>query len=175
LEEFLWQAEATVFVSDGGEFGQWAQACLDGTYRLINGPSGGIGCGLPFALAARLVYRDPSWRIACTLGDGTLGFHLAEFDTAVRCNLPFVAVIGNDERWNAEWQLQERHYGADRVHGCELLPTRYDEAVRALGGHGEFVTRPDELEGALERAFASGKPACVNVRIEPAPAPVAQL
>ena len=172
VDEFLSQAEASVFVSDGGEFGQWAQANIDGTHRLINGPSGGIGSGLPFALAARLVHPDPDWRIAVTLGDGTLGFHLAEFDTAVRCELPVVVVVGNDARWNAEWQLQQRNYGADRVHGCELLPTRYDEAVRALGGHGEFVTRPDELGGALERAFAAGRPACVNVLIQPEPAPV---
>jgi acetolactate synthase-1/2/3 large subunit len=172
VDEFLSQEEASVFVSDGGEFGQWAQANIDGTHRLINGPSGGIGSGLSFALAARLVHPEPEWRIAATLGDGTLGFHLAEFDTAVRRELPVVVVVGNDARWNAEWQLQQRNYGADRVHGCDLLPTRYDEAVRALGGHGEFVVRPDELAPALERAFDSRRPACVNVLIQPAAAPV---
>ena len=73
------------------------------------------------------------------LGDGTFGFHIAEFETAVRRGLPFVAVVGNDARWNAESEIQRRDYGANRMHGCELLPTRYDQVVAALGGHGEMV------------------------------------
>jgi acetolactate synthase I/II/III large subunit len=80
-------------------------------------------------------------------------------------------VVGNDATWNAEYQIQLRTYGAERAHGCELLPTRYDRVVEALGGHGELVTEPVELGPALERAVASGKPACVNVMIERLPAP----
>ena len=74
-------------------------------------------------------------------GDGSVGFHLAEYDTAVRCGAPFVAVVGNDARWNAEHQIQIRAYGAERAVGCELLPTRYDRVAAALGGHGEHVAR----------------------------------
>ena len=96
---------------------------------------------------------------------------MAEFDTAVRCNLPFVAVVGNDATWNAEHQIQLREYGPNRTHGCELLPSRYDLVVQALGGHGELVTSAADLPSALERAIASGKPACVNVMIERVPAP----
>ena len=47
-----------------------------------------------------------------------------------------------------------------------LEPTRYDKVVEAMGGHGEYVTEPGEIRPALERAFASGKAACVNVEIE---------
>jgi acetolactate synthase-1/2/3 large subunit len=90
----------------------------------------------------------------------------------VRCNLPFVAVVGTDARWNAEYNLQVRDYGPNRTFGCELLPTRYDLVVAALGGHGELVQSPDEMPGAIERALASGKPACINVMIESIPAPV---
>jgi acetolactate synthase-1/2/3 large subunit len=51
---------------------------------------------------------------------------------------------------------------------ADLRPgTRYDEVVSALGGHGELVQRPEELRPALDRAFASGKPACVNVLTDP--------
>ena len=57
-------------------------------------------------------------------------------------------------------------YGADRAFASALALSRYDEVVRALGGHGEYVEEPCALHGALERAFASGKPACVNVRID---------
>jgi acetolactate synthase-1/2/3 large subunit len=106
------------------------------------------------------------------MGDGTFGFYMAEFDTAVRYSLPFVAVVGNDATWNAEHQIQLREYGADRARGCELLPTRYDLVASALGGHGELVTTAHDLGPALERAIASGKPACVNVMIERVPAPI---
>ena len=52
---------------------------------------------------------------------------------------------------------------------AQLRPgTRYDRVVEALGGHGELVERPDELRPALERAFAAGQPALVNVLTDPA-------
>ena len=159
-----------VLISDGGEYGQWAQACLSAPHRLINGPGGAIGIGIPFALAARLAFPDAP--VVTLLGDGALGFHIMEFDTAVRYGLPFVAVVGNDAAWNAEYQIQLRDYGPDRLVGCELGPSRYDEVVTALGGHGEHVTTPGQLGPALERAQASGLPACVNVSIQRAPAPV---
>jgi len=94
-----------------------------------------------------------------------------ELDTAVRYGLPFVSVVGNDARWNAEHQLQVRHYGAARTVGCELAPSRYDLVAAALGGHGELVERPEDLEPALARALASGRPACVNVAIDGVAAP----
>jgi acetolactate synthase-1/2/3 large subunit len=158
-----------ILVSDGGEFGQWAQAGLRAGTRLINGPSGSIGSALPMGLAARL--RHPDRAVFVTLGDGTFGYAALELDTALRYGLPVVAVVGNDARWNAEYQLQLRHYGAERAVGCELAATRYDRLTEALGGHGEFVEHPRDLTPALERAIASGRPACVNVRIEGAPAP----
>ena len=163
-------APDSVLVVDGGEIGQWAQAMLAAPARVINGVAGAIGAAIPFALAARAA--RPQARILCVLGDGTFGFHMAEFDTARRHGLPFVAVVGNDARWNAEHQIQLREYGANRAHGCELAPgTRYDLVASALGAHGEFVTRAAEIGPAVERAFASGKPACVNVVIEGQPAP----
>jgi thiamine pyrophosphate-dependent acetolactate synthase large subunit-like protein len=158
-----------VLVSDGGEFGQWAQACLSAPRRLINGPAGSIGSALPFAAAAKLAH--PGAPVVAMLGDGTAGFHLSEFDTAVRHGLGYLAVIGNDATWNAEYQIQLRAYGSERAKGCELLPTHYGAVAQALGAHGEDVVRPDELQGALQRAVASGKPACVNVMIERLAAP----
>jgi acetolactate synthase-1/2/3 large subunit len=113
--------------------------------------------------------------VFAVLGDGTIGFHISEFETAVRRGLPLVAVLGNDARWNAESQIQLRDYGANRMHGCELLPTRYDQVVAALGGHGETVERAADLPGAIERALASGKPACINVMIESIAAPAIRL
>ena len=159
----------SIFVSDGGEIGQWAQACLHAPNRVINGVAGSIGAALPFALAARLA--KPGVPVVAVMGDGTFGFHAAEIDTAVRYGLPFVAVVGNDARWNAEYQIQLREYGRERAKGCELLATRYDEVCAAFGGHGEFVTRADEVLAAAERAERSGRPSCLNVMIEGVPAP----
>jgi acetolactate synthase-1/2/3 large subunit len=169
LEAVLATRPNAILVCDGGEIGQWPQALLAPSRRLINGPAASIGASIPFAIAARA--SDPAAPVIAVMGDGTFGFHMAEFDTAVRYGLPFVAVVGNDAAWNAEHQIQLREYGRNRAHGCELLPSRYDLVAQALGGHGELVTAAGELVPAIERALASGKPACVNVMIERVPAP----
>jgi len=170
LQQLLDSHPDSVFISDGGEFGQWSQACLNAPNRVINGVAGAIGPALPFALAARIAKPDAP--IVAVMGDGTFGFHAAEIDTAARCDLPFLAIVGNDARWNAEYQIQVREYGEDRAKGCELLPARYDQVAAALGGHGELVTEAAGLMPAVERAVASKRPACVNVMIEGVPAPV---
>jgi acetolactate synthase-1/2/3 large subunit len=169
LQPFIDRHPDSVLVMDGGEFSQWAQALLTAPNRVTNGVAGAIGAGLPFAVAARLA--QPQAPVIATMGDGTFGFHPAEIDTAVRLRAPFVAIVGNDARWNAEYQIQLRDYGANRVGGCELLPTRYDNVAIAFGGYGEHVTRVDEIAPAVERAIASGLPAVINVALEGQPAP----
>ncbi|MGZ5031909.1 MAG: thiamine pyrophosphate-binding protein [Usitatibacter sp.] len=169
LQALLDSHPDSVFISDGGEFGQWAQACLTAPHRVINGMAGSIGAALPFALAARLA--KPGAPVVAFMGDGTFGFHAAEIDTAVRHKLAFVVVVGNDARWNAEYQIQLREYGRERLVGCELLPTRYDQVTTAFGGHGELVTEPADVLPAALRARASGLPACVNIMIDGLPAP----
>ncbi len=169
LQALLDSHPDAVFVCDGGEIGQWAQACLSAPHRVLNGVAGSIGSALPFAVAARLAM--PEAPVIAVLGDGTFGFHAAEFDTAVRCGAPFVAIVGNDARWNAEYQIQLKDYGAERLIGCELQPTRYDQVAAAFGGHGEQVVDPADLMPAVQRALASRAPACLNVMIEGVPAP----
>lgn len=166
----LLESPDAVLVCDGGEFGQWAQACLSAPRRIINGPAGSIGSALPFAAAAKLAL--PQSRVVALLGDGTFGFHMSEIDTAVRYELPYLAVIGNDACWNAEYQIQLRAYGKERAHSLDLLPTRYGAAAAALGAHGEDVFQGKDLSGAMERARNAGRVACVNVAIERVAAPV---
>jgi acetolactate synthase-1/2/3 large subunit len=170
LQALLDRHPDAVFVCDGGEIGQWAQACLRAPHRVVNGVAGSIGSSLPYALAARLAV-PPEAPVLAVMGDGTVGFHIAEFDTAVRCGAAFVAVVGNDARWNAEYQIQLREYGAARAIGCELAPTRYDQVAAAFGAHGELVDSPQALPGAVQRALDSGRPACINVMIEGLAAP----
>ena len=169
LQALLDSHPDSVFVSDGGEFGQWAQACLRAPNRVINGVAGAIGPALPFAIAARLA--KPNAPVIAAMGDGTFGFHASEIDTAVRYVLPFLAVVGNDARWNAEHQIQVREYGAARALGTDLAATRYDEVARGFGGYGELVTDSRELIGSAKRAAASGLPAVLNVMIEGVAAP----
>jgi acetolactate synthase I/II/III large subunit len=158
-----------IFICDGGEIGQWGMAMVKADTRAVNGVAGAIGVGIPFAIGARAARPAP---VIALMGDGSFGFHMAEIDTAARHGLPFVAVVGNDSRWNAEHQIQIRDYGANRAHGCELAPgTRYDLVAVALGGHGEQVTEVAEIGPAIDRAIASGKPAVVNVVLDGQPAP----
>lgn len=162
-------APNAIGICDGGEFGQWAQALLPTQKRVINGVSGVIGGGLCYGLAAAMA--EPDAVVFSLMGDGSCGFHFPEIETAARHDAAFIIVIGNDLRWNAEHQIQLREYGPDRLIGCQLSGARYDLACAALGGHGEYVTRLDELDAALERAVRSGKVACVNVMVDGAPAP----
>ncbi len=173
LRPYLERDPDTVLICDGGEFAQWGQSMLPVRRRMINGVAGSIGGSLSFAIAARL--HEPKAPVFVVLGDGTIGFHISEFETAVRRKAPFVAVLGNDALWNAESQIQLREYGKDRMHGCDLTPARYDLVVAALGGHGELVENAADLPGAIERALSIGKPACVNVMIESIAAPVIRL
>ena len=170
VNEVLGECSESVFISDGGEFGQWTQAVVESTHRVINGPSGSIGSGVPFALAARLAC--PEATVIATVGDGTFGFHAMELETAIRYELPLVIVIGNDACWNAEYQIQLDEYGADRLVACELADTHYDELCRSMGGWGERVERIEDLSGALHRAIESGQPAVVDVRIDRVKAPI---
>jgi acetolactate synthase-1/2/3 large subunit len=170
IGSFLDKHPGATFVSDGGEIGQWAQALVKTDRRMINGVAGTIGVSLPFAIAAQLA--RPDHPVVAVMGDGTFGFHMAEFDTAVRYDLPVIIVIGNDACWNAEYQIQLRQYGAERAKNCDLLPSRYDRVVEALGGFGALVSSAADLPDALNRAYLSRRPACINVMIESVAAPI---
>ena len=127
------------------------------------GPLGTLGVGMPFALAAKVSFPDK--KVLIIYGDGSFGLNGFEYDTAVRFNLPIVGIMGNDSAWGQMMRPQVGLYGIERKVAVDLSPTRYDKVVEALGGHGEYCERPEEIRPALERAFASGKPALINVSI----------
>jgi acetolactate synthase I/II/III large subunit len=163
--------DGAFLAQDGGEFSQWVRWEFAGTDHctMPNGKLGIIGNGIPYAIAAALA--RPGMPSVAIVGDGTFGFHGMEFDTAVRHAIPFVAVVGNDAAWAAERHRQARIYGEDRILASDLLPSRYDTIVEALGGYGEIVERPGDIGRAFQRALASGKPACLNVMIRSVPSP----
>ena len=156
-----------IVVIDAGDFGSYAGRVIDsyvGGAWLDSGPFGCLGSGPGYALAAKLAFPDR--QVVLLQGDGAFGFSGMEWDTLVRHGVNVVSVIGNNGIWGLEKHPMELLYGYSVV--AELRPgTRYDEVVTALGGHGEMVTSPLELRGALERAFVCGMPAVVNALTDP--------
>jgi acetolactate synthase I/II/III large subunit len=157
---------------DGGDFAHWGRAILParqagGWLRL--GPLGTIGSSLPNALALQLAH--PGRPVAAITGDGALGFYLAEMDSAVRHKLPIVLIVGNDAGWGLERELQTAATGSAETIACELQAARYDVVMQAFGGGGETIERVEEVGPAVRRAFAAGRPYCLNVRVRGARSP----
>src|ERR1700744_3714268 len=156
-----------IVVVDAGDFGSYAGRVIDSYVAgawLDSGPFGCLGSGPGYALAAKLA--RPDRQVILLQGDGAFGFSGMEWDTLARNDVPVVSVIGNNGIWALEHHPMMALYGYSGV--AELRPgTRYDEVVRALGGHGELVSTPAELRPALTRALGSGLPAVVNVLTDP--------
>ncbi len=166
INEFV--DEETILIGDGGDIVSACAKVIDlvrpGQW-LDPGPLGCLGVGAPFAIAAQLLF--PEKRVLIIHGDGSFGLNGFEFDTAVRFHLPIVSIVGNDAGWGQIRGPQIQMVGRERAIATSLAPTRYDKVVEALGGYGELVEQPEEIGPALARAFASGKPACVNVMLDP--------
>jgi acetolactate synthase-1/2/3 large subunit len=156
----------TIVIGDGGDIvsaSAKAIAITQPGHWLDPGPLGCLGVGAPFALAAQFLH--PGKKVLIINGDGSFGFNGFEFETAVRFKLPIVSIVGLDGAWGQIRNPIKKMMG--RADGSKLALTRYDEMVAALGGYGELVESPEEIGPALTRAFASGKPACVNVLLDP--------
>ena len=145
---------------DGNEILSFARHTIP-TYfpghRLNAGTHGTMGVGVPFGIAAQAARPDK--QVVVLTGDGSFGWNGMEVDTAVRFDLPVLFVICNNGSMTAADEVfnPQKHLG---------FTSRYDKMMEAMGGHGEFVERPDEIMPALERAYASGKPAVVNVIVD---------
>lgn len=155
---------------DGGDFIHWGRAMYPAIHPggwMRIGPLGTIGSALPNAIAMQL--HHPKSPVVMITGDGSLGFYIAELDTAVRHNLPIIVIVGNDGGWGLERELQGELNGTNVA--CELRQTRYDIVMKGFGGDGETIDRLHQVDGAVKRAFASQKPYLLNVNIEGARSP----
>ena len=160
-------------VFDGGDFCHFGRSYLPALKPkrwLYVSSLGMLGSSLPTALAAKVAYPDS--RVIMLTGDGAFGFNGMEFDTAVRHKLNIVAILGNDAAWGIDRQIQLGLYG--RSVATDLLQTRYDQMVQGLGGYGEFVEHPNDLEPALQRALAAQRPTLLNVAVQRAISPRAE-
>jgi len=159
------------WVIDGGDFAQWCRlglpARLPGHWVRL-GALGTVGAAIPLGIAAGLA--RPGEPVVVLTGDGGMAFHSWELHTALRFGVPLTVVVGNDQGWGMERELQRAFYG--RTAGVELGPLRYDRVVAAMGGHGEHVETAGELALALARALKSGTVACVDVAIRGVASPL---
>lgn len=156
----------TIVVGDGGDFVATAASILpiyEQGHWLDPGPLGTLGVGPGYAIAAKLA--KPRSPVVIVYGDGSFGLHGLEFEAMVRQKITVVGVVGNDAGWTQIRRGQVRLYGVERAVATALSHTRYDRVVEALGGHGEYVERPDQIRPALERALGAGKPALVNIKL----------
>ena len=157
-----WLPPDIVYSWDGGDVVHWGRALLpmDEPGRWLRlGPLGTIGAGLPNGIAMQIAH--PGKPVAVITGDGSLGFYIAEMDTAVRHKLPIVIIVGNDAGWGLERELQ----GVRDTVACELRATRYDEVMKGFGGGGETIDTLEQVRPAVQRAFTSGVPYCLNVNV----------
>jgi acetolactate synthase-1/2/3 large subunit len=158
VRDFL-QRDA-ILVVDGQEilnFGRQSIPTYVPGHRLNSGAFGTMGVGLPFGNGAKVA--KPDTQVLVLHGDGSFGINAMEMDTAVRHKINTVVVLSNNGGWtaNAPWGLPLPKPG--RTLGF----TRYDRMAMDLGAHGEFVEKPSDIRPALERAYAAGRPALVNV------------
>jgi acetolactate synthase-1/2/3 large subunit len=159
----------TILVVDGHEilnFGRQSIPVYEPGTSLNAGPHGCMGIGVPFGIGAKAARPDKP--VLVLSGDGAFGWNGMEMDTAIRHKLNIVVVVSNNAGFTSRQtgRMSAGNIGPTNI-GRELGYQRYDKMVEALGGYGEFVEKPDDIRPAIERAFASGKPALVNVCTDP--------
>lgn len=167
IDEFMNQ-NGDIVVADGGDTATWmgmTRTIRQGGTYLDYGIFGCLGVGLPYANAAKLKF--PERRVLAITGDGSIGFNFMEFHTAIRWGLPIVVVISNDQSWGMIAHSQQLRLGHSIARGTDLGWVDYHRLVADMGGFGLCVERPQDVKPALEEAFASGKTACINVKVDP--------
>lgn len=122
-----------------------------------------VGGSLPIAMGVKLACPDRP--VLCASGDMGAMCNIGELETAVRENIPVVYVVFNDQGLGNERAFQNEHFGG-RYFAVDYKNPDFGALAKVFGAHGEHVTRPGDLEDAIQRAFASGKPAVVDVMID---------
>jgi len=158
--------EDTIVAGGAGNFASWVHRHFRYKgFRTQLGPTNGsMGYGYPAAVAAKLA--APSRNVIAVCGDGDFLMNGQEIATAVQHGAAFVALVVNNGLYGTIRMHQEREYPG-RVFGTDLKNPDFAAYARAFGGHGETVERTEEFAPAFERAASSGKPALIEVKIDP--------
>jgi acetolactate synthase-1/2/3 large subunit len=168
-----------VLVIDGGNTAVWTNlyhehrtpGCLLSTFKF-----GMLGAGAGQALGAQVACPDR--QVYAIVGDGAMGMHMQEVETAVRHELPVVFLVLCDRQWgmvkfsqsmalDPATMTEERTLPPGTTLGTDFEEIRFDDLARSMGAHGERVSRARDLRPALERCLASGLPSVVHVDVDP--------
>lgn len=156
----------TIFTNGAGNYATWVHRFH--RYRRHGGQlaptSGSMGYGLPAAVAAKIA--RPERLVVAFAGDGCIQMTIQEFATARQHGANIIAIVVNNGMYGTIRMHQEREYPT-RVSGTELTNPDYAALARAYDGHGETVERTEDFAAAFERARQSGKPAIIEVRVDP--------
>ncbi len=159
-------AADTIFTNGAGNYATWLHRFH--RFRRFNTQaapaSGSMGYGLPAAVAAKQLF--PEREVICFAGDGCFMMHGQEFATAVQHGLPLIVLVINNGMYGTIRMHQEREYPG-RVSATALDNPDFAALARAYGGHGETVRATEEFGPAFERARASGKPAIIEIALDP--------
>ncbi len=160
----------SVFVRDGGATSiyTWTYSQITPRDSIWNQNFGHLGTGLPYAIGAQLAVEN-NRRVVLISGDSAFLFHTSELETAVRKNLPIICIVASDFAWGVEVRgyrgmLGEGTAETEAHWGKQL---RLDRVAEGYGAHGEYVEREADIRPAIARALASGKPAVIQVVIDP--------
>jgi acetolactate synthase I/II/III large subunit len=163
-----------ILIRDGGAtvIFQWTYSQCKPRDVIWNQNFGHIGTGLPYATGAMLAdaaatkKQRPGMLIT---SDSSFLFHIGELETAARCKLPLVCVVGVDNAWGLEVGVYKRTFGQGTAEtGTHWSKdVRFDKIGEGFGCHGEYVTKAEDIGPAIKRAYASGKVGVVHVVIDP--------
>jgi acetolactate synthase-1/2/3 large subunit len=158
--------EDTIVAGGAGNFAGWLHRHFryKGFRTQLGSTNGSMGYGYPAAVAAKLA--EPKRTVLALCGDGDFLMTGQEIATAAQYGANFVAVVVNNGLYGTIRMHQEREYPG-RVYGTELRNPDFAAYARAFGGHGETVERTADFAPAFERAVASGKPALIELKIDP--------
>ena len=155
-----------ICVVDAGNGGKHVRSYFKsyepGTFMCIDDWAS-VGGSFPIALGAKLA--QPDRPVICASGDMGAMMNIGELETAIRENIPVVYVVFNDQGLGNERAFQNEHYGG-RFFAVDYKNPDFGALAKVFGAYGEQVKRPGDLEGAIQRAFDSGKPAVIDVLID---------
>ena len=158
---------ADVIITNGaGNYATWAHRFHQyrGFRTQLAPTSGAMGYGVPAAIAAKAVH--PQRTVVCLAGDGCFLMTGQELATAVQYQLNVIFIVVNNSMYGTIRMHQERAYPG-HVYGTALANPDFAAYARSFGAHGEVVEKTAEFAAALARSMAAGKPALIEVRIDP--------
>jgi acetolactate synthase I/II/III large subunit len=153
-----------LLVADTGYMAAWAVTVLQqkASGRNTLRAAGSLGWAFPAAFGAKLAVGDKR-RVFGLTGDGGIGYHLADFETALRLKIPVVQIVLNNCSLAFEYHVQKYVHEEMCPEASEFIDVPFADIARAFGGFGERVTSAEQFIPALRRAEQSGRPAIIDV------------